>query len=118
MRTPLRRANRRSPNALARAIWVSIVRTLALLTSSGEPTTKLQPFLRVRNRPVRRAYDPTYARSWHLPTTYRTSGASLQFAHNADYIRHDPSKRSHATERIMIGLAHRCLVSLETTAAT
>ena len=37
---------------------------------------------------------------------------------NADYIQHDPSTRSHATEHIMIGLAHRCLVSLETTAAT
>lgn len=35
----------------------------------------------------------------------------------ADYIQYDPSTRSHATERIMIGLAHRCLVSLEATAA-
>jgi hypothetical protein len=37
---------------------------------------------------------------------------------SADYIQHDPSTRSHATERIMIGLAHRCLVSLETTAVS
>jgi hypothetical protein len=36
----------------------------------------------------------------------------------ADYIQHDPSTRSHATERVMIGRAHRCLVSLETTAVT
>jgi hypothetical protein len=37
---------------------------------------------------------------------------------SADYIRLDPSTRSHANERMMIGPAHRCLVNLETAAAT
>jgi hypothetical protein len=39
-------------------------------------------------------------------------------APSADYIRLDTSTRSHANERMMIGPAHRCLVNLETTAAT